>query len=165
MFALISSNNLVVQIEASEFPVAPPLAWVDISSASPAPEVGWTLSGSTFTAPASPPALSLAQQAVVALSAGLAVTSTGTPAINGTYALDLESRSDIMAEIVSLLKNSTFTNGTTTLPFTDISGALHDFQVTVFEALATEIGNYVGALKAIIASNSGTLPAAPAPLP
>ena len=50
-------ENLVVQIEAVEFPVAPALSWIDTIEITPVPEVGWSYDGVTFTAPptSSPP--------------------------------------------------------------------------------------------------------------
>ena len=53
MKALIFDGK-VVQIEVQEFDVAPALEWVDIGSVTPAPEVGWTYDGVTFTPPPSP---------------------------------------------------------------------------------------------------------------
>jgi hypothetical protein len=140
------------------------IAVADITGVSPAPAAGWTATNSagnwSFAAPAAPPAPGPAQLAVTALSAGLALTSTGTPALNATYALDPESRADMLAEMVSLLANSTFTNGTTSLAWPDAANTMHTFNVTEFKAFATAAGAYVGALKPIIASNTGTLPSA-----
>lgn len=100
-----------------------------------------------------------AQKATAALGAGVALVSTGTPALNGTYAIDGESRSDMMAEMVALLANGVFTDGTATLAYADTAGAMHTFDVAQFKAFATAVGSYVGALKAIAKTNTGTLPA------
>ncbi len=54
MKALIFDGK-VVQIGAAEFPVAPALQWIDISGVSPAPDVGWSYDGATFTPPPPPP--------------------------------------------------------------------------------------------------------------
>ena len=62
MKALIFDGK-VVQIEATEFPVAPGLTWVDTAGVTPAPEVGWAYDGTSFTAPSplpSPPPKSAA---------------------------------------------------------------------------------------------------------
>lgn len=111
------------------------------------------------------PSATLAQQAAVMLAAGLAVTSTGTPALDGTYAADPQTQSDLMAEVLSLAVNSAFTNGTASLGWPDIYGAYHTFNATQFKALATALGAFAGALKPIIASNSGTLPSASVTIP
>ena len=50
MKALIHENS-VVQIEASEFPVAPSLIWVDCDDDV---ETGWSYDGSSFSAPPGP---------------------------------------------------------------------------------------------------------------
>jgi hypothetical protein len=108
-----------------------------------------------------PPAPTIADQAIAAINAGCQIVSTGTPALNGTYACDAESRADIMAEMISLLANSAFTNGTSSIVWTDASGTPHTFTVVTFRPFATALGAYVGALKTIIASGAGSLPAQP----
>jgi hypothetical protein len=54
-FALIA-NGAIVEIADAEFPVCAGLQWVDLSSLSPAPAVGWTYSGGAFAAPVAPAA-------------------------------------------------------------------------------------------------------------
>ena len=54
MKALVLSG-IVVQIKASQFPVAPELKWVDLKGITPSPQVGWSYDGATFMAPAPPP--------------------------------------------------------------------------------------------------------------
>lgn len=166
MFALISINNQVAQIADSEFPVAPPLVWIDISSASPAPAPGWSYSGGTFTAPAASPAPTLVQQAQAALFAGVAITSTGTPALNGTYAVDSITQHKIAAVSVYILVNSKFPGGASSYAWPDVSGALHNFPSTAeWQSFATAVADYVAELDLIIVTGTGSLPAAPPPLP
>jgi hypothetical protein len=116
------------------------------------------VNGAIIAAPPPPPP-TLAQQAQAALAAGVALVSTSTAALDGTYAIDSESRSDMMAEMIALMANGTFTNGTTTLAYADAGGTMHSFPVTQFKAFATGVGGLVGALKAIIKTNTGPLPA------
>jgi hypothetical protein len=71
----------------------------------------------------------------------------------------------MMAEMVALLSNTIFTNGTTTLAYADVAGTMHTFDVAQFKAFATAVGAYVGALKAITKTNTGTLPAATLTIP
>lgn len=66
----------------------------------------------------------------------------------------------MLAEMVSLLANSVFTDGGTTLGYADASVVMHTFDVAQFKAFAAEVGTYVGDLKAIAKTNTGTLPAA-----
>ena len=106
------------------------------------------------------PAQTLSQQATAALSAGLSLTWTASTALNGTYAVDPLTQANIQAELLSILENGGFTNGTGTLAWLDISGAAHSMTVTQFKLFATAVGAYVGALVPIASTNSGTLPAA-----
>lgn len=54
MEALVFDGK-VVQIEAQQFPVSSALTWVDITGITPAPAVGWSYDGTSFTAPPPPP--------------------------------------------------------------------------------------------------------------
>jgi hypothetical protein len=163
MFALII-NGTVVQTAAAEFPVNPALTWVDISTVSPAPQPGWTYSGGTFAAPVVPPlpAQTLAQQAAAAISAGLTVTSTSNPALNGTYACDATAQSHLMAEMIALLNSSgaTFADGTASIVWPNITGSLHTYTPAQFQPLALAIGAYVSALYKCINGVLATLPPA-----
>ncbi len=107
----------------------------------------------------------LAQQAQALLDGGFQVTSTSTPAINGTYPCDATTQQQINAEITSLLLNGTFTDGTTSLVWSDKSGAEHIFEVTQFKAFATRLAAFVtGCVKATKGRATG-LPVQPATIP
>jgi len=54
MKALIFDGK-VVQVEAIEFPVAPDLIWIDITTEAPKPKVGWFYDGTNFAVPPPPP--------------------------------------------------------------------------------------------------------------
>lgn len=157
MFALLNADGSIVQIEAQEFAVAPPLAWVDIANVSPSPAVGWSYDGSKFTAPPAPPSPTLAQQAQNALFAGLSVTSTAHPAINGTYAVDGSVRATLALIGWYVEKNGALPSD----PFewVDISGTPHAFpDAATFDAFASAVARYATVLDLIAATNSGTLP-------
>ena len=81
-----------------------------------------------------------------------------TPALNGTYGVAGNAMSTIFAEMISILANNTFTNGTATLAFPDTSNAPHDFTVAQFKTLATALGLFGNTCTAIMSSNAGTLP-------
>lgn len=66
MKALIFDGK-ITQIEGREFPVAPPLVWVDLAGVSPVPSVGWSYDGTVFTAP--PPASPLPPRSAAPLTA------------------------------------------------------------------------------------------------
>jgi hypothetical protein len=161
-FALIS-NGMIVQVAPDQFPVNPALVWTpDISAASPAPQVGWaakkTAGAWTFTAPVIP-APTLAQQAVAAMNAGLTITSTSTPALNGTYGVDPMSQGRLASISTYILVNSSFPGGSATYPFIDLSGTPHVFPTTAsFQAFATACANYVAAVDFVSATGAGTLP-------
>jgi hypothetical protein len=167
-FALIYDGS-VAQIAEAQFAVSPALTWVDVSAVSPPPRAGWsavqTAGVWTFAAPAEP-ILTLAQQAMAALSAGLAVTSTGTPALNGAYAVDAATQSRIQAELIAILLNGTFADGTTSVAWPDVSGATHDFaSVDGFKTFASAVSAYVAGLYKCINGTATALPAATATIP
>lgn len=139
---------------------------VDVTSASPQPQPGWTASQSgstwTFTAPVVvAPTQTPSQQAIAAQSNGLAITAT-TTALNGTYDVSQTSRINIMAQEISVSVTGTFTNGQSTINWPDMNGSLHSFTVAQFKAFATAVGFYYTELFFIQQSNSGSLPAATA---
>jgi hypothetical protein len=168
-FALIM-NGAVVQLAAAMFPVNPALVWTnDISAVSPAPQVGWTAMKTAgawnFTAPVIP-APTLAQQAAAAMLQGLAITSTGTPALNGTYGVDPMSQGRVASISTYILVNGNFPGAMATYPFIDMSGAPHVFPTTAsFQAFATACANYVAAVDFVAATGTGTLPVATATIP
>ena len=103
-------------------------------------------------------------QAATAFAAGLTVSSTGTPAINGTYALDAATQFEINSVQLFVQVNGDFPGGTGTYPWFDTSGAAHIFPgIAVFKDWATAIANYVAALKLYAAGAPGaSFPAAAA---
>jgi hypothetical protein len=123
---------------------------------------GWAVQGGALVAYTPPVAAPTpAQLANTALGAGLAITSTSTPALNGTYAIDNASQGKIAAISVYILTNAKFPGGVASYPLVDMSGTPHTFPTTAsFQAFATAVADYVAALDAIIATNSGTLPTA-----
>jgi hypothetical protein len=78
-------------------------------------------------------------------SQGIVITSTSTPALNGTYAVRGLAFEAMQAEIDAiLLAGSTpaFVDGTQSVNWPDMSGAGHSFTVAQFHTLANAIGNY-----------------------
>ena len=119
----------------------------------------WTISGGAIVA-ATPPAPTPAQLANTAMGAGLAITSTGTPALNGTYAIDNASQGKIAA-ISAYSCQRQVPGGVAFVPWIDFNGTAHTFPTTAsFQAFATAVADYVAVLDVIIASNAGTPPAA-----
>ena len=128
--------------------------------------IGATYANGTFTLPTPPtaPAPTLAQQAQALLNAGLAITSTGTPALNGTYATDAAAVQNAtnIAGYISI--NQKFPgNTTTTLTYTDAAGNPHVFPSTAeFLAFYTAAGNFVADCQDVIYGLSTALPSAAA---
>ena len=118
----------------------------------------------TFTAPV-PVVPTLAQQAQAAIGAGLAITSTGTPALSATYPVDAASQDHMVAEMTALLAVGTFADGTASVVWPDITGAPHTFNAAEFKALALAAGAYVAALFKVINGTLTALPAASATIP
>lgn len=138
--------------------------FIDVTGTSPPPQSGWTATENvgvwSFAVPPAP-VPSPAQNAQAAIAAGLTISSTGTPAIDGTFAIDTATQGKIAAVEVYILKNSVFPGGVTTYPWPVLAGEFVTFpDTTAFQNWATAICDYVSVLNIIIASNSGTLPSA-----
>ena len=105
----------------------------------------------------------IALQATAALGAGLAITSTGTPAINGTYAIASGipfGREDIGTEAQFVSTFSEFTNGTQTLEWPLIDGKTFvTFPSTAsYMNFAKAAAQYYAAVKAVVAAGQGSFP-------
>ena len=144
------------------------LTWVECDGV-PGVAPGWTYSGGVFSAPPAPPAPTALQVAAAAYSvwiaAGLTIASTGTPAINGVYAIDAASCTDLSAEAQFISAFSEFTNGATTgLLWPLLNGSTITFPTTaLFMSVAKAAAQQVAAAKlaaiqgAIMPTNSVTV--------
>ena len=121
-------------------------------------QYGSTFANNTITALAAPTP-TIAQEAQAALTVGLTVNSTSTPAINGLYAIDTSSQAKIAFVSQYILLNGKFPRGQSSMVWVDKTGTAHTFpSTTVFQNWATAIADYVSELDEIILANSGTLP-------
>lgn len=166
IFAEIAGGAITNIAVAASSAALPAGTWEQIDTLSPVPGIGWTATQSggvwSFAAPAAP-SLTLAQQAQALLAGGLALTSTGTPALNGTYGADAATIAYVNSEMTSLLKNGVFADGSTSVYWPDAGGALHVFNVAQFEGFAAALAAFVaGARKCIIGVSGAALPAASA---
>jgi hypothetical protein len=120
-----------------------------------------TYSGGAFTP-------SLAQQAKLAIAAGLAITSTGSAsALDGTYALDTTTIG-LAADLAALIaaNGGAFPRGASTWSWPDASGALHVFTAaSTFVAFYHALAAYRLALFAVMWGTGTSLPAATATIP
>ena len=110
----------------------------------------------------SPPGPSPAEQAIALLVSGLTVTSTGTPDRSGVYPCSALIMAEITSELVSIMANGAFADGSTTILWHDTAGADHEFDIPGFKELATKIGAFTQPLLRIIRTDAGTLPPASA---
>lgn len=137
----------------------------DISSISPQPQPRWIateIDGTwAFGAPVEPP-LTDAEKARALLQGGLTVISIGTPELNGTFACDALSQSDIIAIETSLNAGKGFPGGASAFNYPDMSGVMHAFNEVNFANLAAAVRDFVYACRAVIAGSSKTLPASTA---
>ena len=83
---------------------------------------------------------------IEALAAGVPIQSTSTSSLNATYSCDGGSQANINATVTYILLNGTFPGGGSTMPWADVTGAIHVFpNVAVFKGFATATANYVAA--------------------
>jgi hypothetical protein len=122
------------------------------------------------TAPVVAPVLTLAQQAQAMLGQGIAITSTGTSALNATYPIDPGTQA-LASQIVDYITTNSSTTfpgepPSATLEWDDITGTAHTFpSVTEFKAFYDVAGDLVAAINEVIVGNSTTLPPATATIP
>ncbi len=170
-YALVSSSGAVENIIVWDGvqPYEPPAGTTAVAILeSQVVGIGYSYSAGVFTAPAAPaaPPLTLAQQATALLADGITITSSGTPAINGTYAVASGvpfGQEDIATEAQFISTYSEFTNGqTTNLSWPLLTGASVIFPTTAeFLAFAKVAAQFVAAVKLAVLTGSA-LPAATA---
>ena len=112
----------------------------------------------------------LAQTYTQKIAAGIQVTSTGTPGLNGTYGIAPSDVSNIQAVSIYIQVNGRFPAGQTAFPWKDQNGLIHSFATTAsFMSFATVAADYVAALALTLhayeaggsppwPSNSATIP-------
>jgi hypothetical protein len=95
-----------------------------------------------------PPVLTPQQQYTAAISSGIVLTSTSTPALNGTYGVATTDQANISSEALFISTFQEFSTDTDTMGWADSSGAIHTFpNTTLFMAFAKASAQYVSACK------------------
>jgi hypothetical protein len=131
----------------------------------------WVAAGNVPDPPPAPAPAQVGQAAYnAAIAAGCQIVSTGTPALNGTYALDDASLLKLVGEQNYIQLKSTFTNGQATRAWLDAAGAPHIFPSTsAFTSFAEALGAYIDALQtalaAALAGGAWIAPAQPVAIP
>lgn len=90
----------------------------------------------------------------------VALTSSGTPALNGNYAIDNHTQQNIQAISIYVAVNGRFPNGQSSQLWPDVNGTFHSFTSTAqWLAFATGVADFVAALQLGQAhSNTITIP-------
>jgi hypothetical protein len=103
------------------------------------------------------------KQFAALIAAGLAITSTGTPSINGTYACDTDQQDMIVRLQTYIEKNNAFPGGLSAVQLRlAAGGAISLPSIAVFQAVATAIGDFIAkADEAELAALAGATWAAP----
>jgi hypothetical protein len=137
----------------------PGLQWVPCDGMSGV-AVGWTYVSGTFAASVAS-VLTLAQQAVTMMGAGLTIALTGSLSLAATtFPTDANTQRKLAAVSTTLAVSGAFPGGGTTCPMKDAAGAWHTFTVAQYKAVAVAISGFVAALDMVIdgAPASTTLP-------
>lgn len=143
------------------------------------PGAEWTLSGDTYagitwldTKQTQPTEAAIdAYVAPLPAPSSVQVNSTSTPALNGVYAFDSQSAQNITSEALYIQVTTAqgaakFTNGQTTKPWPDTSGALHTFTTTQFITFAEAIAQFTDSVvTASQAAGTPTWPSGPITIP
>ena len=115
-----------------------------------------------------------AQQAqatyAAAMAAGLTIASTGTPAVNGTYALDAEQQQVVTELAAYIEKNNAFPGGLASVNLRTASGGeIAIPTITLWFAISTAIADFIAKADAVLITAQGggspTWPSASATIP
>jgi len=84
------------------------------------------------------------QAANTAIAGGIQIISTSTSNLNGTYSVNAYAIANINAIATYILRNNSFPNGASSMPWMDAGGTPHVFPSTAeFDDFATAVGNFV----------------------
>jgi len=140
------------------------LIWVDVTSVTPQPQVGWTAtvagSGWTFAAPASVTASpTLAQQAAALIAGGLTITSSGTLTLSAvTFATAGAAQAKVNAIATGIAVTSSFPGGAATWYLLKQDGTLAEgLTVAQYKALAIAILDFVAQCDLCIDGAAGAI--------
>jgi|SRR5579871_3746199 len=107
-------------------------------------------------------ALPLAAQAASMLAAGLAITSTGTPALSATYPTDPATQQKMLSVQVVLTATGAFPGDAQTWQIKDAGGSWHTVTPAQYLAIGSALAAFVAQLDLVIEGQLTTLPAASA---
>jgi hypothetical protein len=96
---------------------------------------------------------------------GLTITSTSTPALNGTYRIDASAQQTIAAIYSGVKGGDGVPGGGATFTFLDSAGAPHNFTPDQFTAFAKAVRDYVYALDMAAMQPSPVWPSASVAVP
>lgn len=155
-YGVLDGNNAVENVIVSDgagTPVCavPPCSLVPLANLS-AQQLGpWATPAPT---PATPE-----QIYALAVSKGIAIVSTSTPSLNGTYAIDGAAVQNISGVYSGIKDGDGLPGGGTSFNYPDASGAMHGFTATTFPPFARAVRDYLYAL------SQGQAPAQPVTIP
>lgn len=90
---------------------------------------------------------------------GCQIASTGTPALNGTYAIDQISQQQMAGVATSIAAGFGFPASLTEIPWPDVSGVPHLFDQPAFLNLAYAIQSYIYGIYQTIGALQAGIPA------
>ena len=121
---------------------------------------------SDIPAPTTPAAPTLAQQAAALIAGGITITSTGTPALNGTYSTNAPAQENAVSVMSYINANAKFPGSAATMTWLDSSGNPHVFpSTTEFVAFFNAAMDFVMDCQMIVLTDEGALPEATATIP
>lgn len=122
------------------------------------PTIVWN--STAIPTPVPPTQAELAAQAFNELIAtGIQIVSRGTPALNGTYAIDINSQAQISGIYAGIVGGAGLPGGAETFNYWDSVGGAHSFDATSFTDFAKAVRDYV------YAASQGTPQSQPVSIP
>lgn len=102
--------------------------------------------GSSFVVP-TPPQPTPDELLATKLGAGIAIVSSGTSSLNGTYSINADTQIQITGVLALIAVGQGLPNDAPTIPWPDVNGAPHLFTSAAFQDFAAAISNYVFGLR------------------
>jgi hypothetical protein len=105
------------------------------------------------------------REAQALIAAGIEITSSGNPTLNGTYPMDREAERRIGGLLDGLSNGLGLPKGAATVPYAEVDGTPHLFSATEIRALAAVMRDYAFDIEQVLGLKLAGQPAAWPALP
>jgi hypothetical protein len=133
---------------------------VEVTGHVPPVEIGWVRQGGVL-APVPAPVVTPERQMQVAVAAGCAIVSSGTPALSATYDAMGPRWQQMQGELLYIASFAAFSGGLTVLDWPARTGPIEFHATSQFQAVGRAIGDWLTLWQRFVDGAEGAPPTSP----